>query len=250
MKATSFEYRFRFLLHGILFALACFIPTWAAPLGWTTKSTWLILSTILARSGLLSFTAASVAILIYVLLFTGLGAWLRIWGSAYMGAAIVQSGAMHGSADRRSMLADGPYRHTRHPLYLGTLLHTLGLAVLWPPSGAVFLVATIWILQFRLALAEEPFLTAQFGQPYTDYAARVPRFLPILAAQVPAAGDKPHWLLALAGEIYFLGAFITLAIFGWGFNPTPIRQGILISLGLWLVMIALIPRAKQQAILA
>ncbi len=107
--------------------------------------------------------------------------------------------------------------------------------------------ATIWILQFRLALAEEPFLTAQFGQTYRDYLARVPRFLPMPAPQVPSAGAKPHWLLAIAGEIYFLGAFITLAIFGTGFNPTPIRQGILVSLGLWLVMIALIPRPKPAA---
>jgi hypothetical protein len=50
------------------------------------------------------------------------------------------------------------------------------------------------------------------------------------------------------GEIYFPGAFVTLAIYGWQFNPTPIRQGILISLGLWLVMIALIPKAKVETV--
>jgi protein-S-isoprenylcysteine O-methyltransferase Ste14 len=245
MRASALEYRFRFAIHGILFGLAFACP-WAEPLGWTTKSAWLVLSTVIARQGWLPFTSASMAILLYVLLFTGLGAWLRVWGSAYLGAGVVQSGAMHGSTQVRGMLADGPYRHTRNPLYLGTLLHTMGLVMLIPPSGAVFLVATIWILQFRLALAEEPFLTAQFGEAYREYAARVPRFLPMIAAQVPAAGAKPHWLLALAGEIYFSGVFVTLAIFGWGFNPMPIRQGVLISLGLWLVMIALIPRAKKD----
>jgi protein-S-isoprenylcysteine O-methyltransferase Ste14 len=243
MRATALEYRFRFAIHAVLFALGLFSP-WAAPLGWTMKSSWLILSTVIARQGWLPFTSASFAILFYVLLMTGLGAWLRVWGAAYLGPSVVQSGAMHASTHARGMLADGPYRHTRNPLYLGTLLHTLGLAMLFPPSGAVFLIATIWIFQFRLALAEEPFLTAEFGQSYTEYAARVPRFLPMLPAQVPAAGARPHWLLALGGEIYFVGAFVTLAVFGWGFNPTPIRQGILVSLGLWLIMIALIPRPR------
>jgi protein-S-isoprenylcysteine O-methyltransferase Ste14 len=242
MKATALEYRFRFAIHAILFALAfsVFNLPWAESLGLPTKSSWLVLSTMLSRQGFLSFTTASFAILIVALVFTGLGAWFRIWGSAYVGASIVQSGSMHGE----TLLADGPYRHTRNPLYLGTLLHTIGISLLTPPGGAVFLIATIWILQFRLALAEEPFLTARFGQSYLDYLARVPRFLPMPTPQVASAGAKPHWLLALAGEIYFLGAFITLAIFGTGFNPTPIRQGILISLGLWLVMIALIPRPR------
>jgi protein-S-isoprenylcysteine O-methyltransferase Ste14 len=242
MKATPFEYRFRFLLHGLLFLVAFFgfSMQWASDLGLPTKSTWLVFTTLLSRQGWLGFTSASYALLAYIVVMLGLGAWLRIWGSAYVGASIVQSGAMHGS----TLLADGPYRHTRNPLYLGTLLHTLGLALLAPPAGAVFLIATVWIFQFRLALAEEPFLTAQFGQPYLDYAARVPRFLPMLKPQVPSAGAKPHWLLAFAGEIYFAGAFVTLLLFGTGFNPTPLRQGILISLGLWLVMIALIPRPK------
>jgi protein-S-isoprenylcysteine O-methyltransferase Ste14 len=247
MKATAFEYRFRFAIHGLLFALAFYPPWLLIPsLGWTAKSTWLVIATTVGRQDWLPFTTTSFILLGYILLFTGLGAWLRIWGSAYVGASVVQSGAMHG----QTMLADGPFRHTRNPLYLGTLLHTLGIAMLMPPSGAVFLIATIWIFQYRLALAEEPFLAARFGEPYRNYRARVPRFLPMLEPQVPAAGARPHWLLAILGEIYFPGAFLTLAIFGTGFNPTPIRQGILISLGLWLVVIALIPRPKTEPVIA
>jgi hypothetical protein len=150
---------------------------------------------------------------------------------------------MHG--DR--MLADGPYRRTRNPLYLGTLLHTLGVAILMPPSGAVFTVALLWIFEVRLALAEEPFLTARFGQPYLDYKAAVPRFLLALSPQFPAAGARPHWLLAFFSELYFPAAFIVLAIFGWSFNAQPIRQGLLISLGVWLIVRALLPRPIKDA---
>ncbi len=97
------------------------------------------------------------------------------------------------------MLADGPYRRTRNPLYLGTLLHTLGVTILMPPSGAVFAVVLLWIFQVRLALAEEPFLAARFGQPYLDYKKAVPRFLPATKPQSNRQepgriGCRPCWV--------------------------------------------------------
>jgi protein-S-isoprenylcysteine O-methyltransferase Ste14 len=145
------------------------------------------------------------------------------------------------------MLADGPFCRTRNPLYLGTLLHTIGIAIIMPPSGAIFAVGLLWIFEVRLALAEEPFLAARFGQPYLDYKAAVPRFLPSPTPQVAAAGAKPHWLQAVLGEIYFPAIFLVLAIFGWSFNAQPLRQGVLISLGVWLIVRAFLPRASQDS---
>jgi len=243
-KASPFEYRFRFILHALIYMLGFWSPWlyWGNIFGLTEKSTWLTLSTLLTRTSLISFDTATIAVLVAALIFTGLGAWLRIWGTAYVSAGIVQSREMHGS----TMLADGPFRRTRNPLYLGTLLHTIGIAILMPPSGAIFAVALLWAFQIRLALAEEPFLTKQFGQLYVDYANRVPRFIPALGPRVPAAGATPHWFQAILGELYFLGAFLVLAIFGWSFNANPLRRGILISLGVWLVARAFLPRAKPQ----
>jgi len=240
-KASSFEYRFRFILHAIIYVLGFWSPWlyWGNVLNLTDKSTWLVLSSDLARTGWLGFGESTIAVLVLALILTGLGAWLRTWGTAYVSTGIVQSRTMHGN----TMLADGPYRRTRNPLYLGTLLHTIGISILMPPSGAIFAVALLWALQIRLALAEEPFLTAQFGQPYLDYIARVPRFIPALTPRVPAAGATPHWVQAVLGELYFICAFLVLAIFGWSFNAHPMQQGILISLGVWLVVRAFLPRA-------
>jgi len=75
----------------------------------------------------------------------------------------------------------------------------------------------------------------------------VPRFIPALTPRVAAAGATPHWLQAILGELYFLGAFLVLAIFGWSFNANPLRQGILISLGAWLIVRAFMPTAKVAA---
>ncbi len=142
MGATALEYRLRYLLHLLIYVVGLW-PFWESWVGLTTKSTWLILSADLARAGWLSFQAATSLLLIVAVVFAALGAWLRIWGSAYVGAGVVVSPQMHGQA----LLADGPYRRTRNPLYLGTLLHTVGLALLMPPAGAVFAIAAIWILR-------------------------------------------------------------------------------------------------------
>ena len=248
MQATRFEYRYRFVIHALIYILGFTAPWLFLHLltdvpGFTTSSTWLVISTTLTKQGWLAFDAATIALLVIALLLTGLGAWLRIWGSAYVGSSIVKSPTMHGE----TLLADGPYRRTRNPLYLGTLLHTLGVTILMPPSGALFAVVLLWIFQVRLALAEEPFLAARFGEPYLAYKKAVPRFLPSPKAQIASAGVSPRWLQAFLGEIYFVAVVVVLAVFGWSFNAQPLRQGLIVSVGLALVARAVLPRPTHNA---
>jgi len=245
--ASKFEYKFRFILHGIIYCLGFWAPWNMAKLG----DLHLLDHASTGREAVITYLGEHVSmqneaqffvgITALMLLLTLLGAFFRVWGTAYVTPAVVGSRDMHGDA----MLADGPFRRTRNPLYLGTLLHTIGVAMIMPPSGAVFTIVLIWILQIRLALAEEPFLAAKFGSPYIDYAKRVPRFLPALRPLIPAAGQKPNWLQAFLGEFYFVGVFVTIAIFGWGFDPQNMVRGVIISLGVWLVIRALLPQAKK-----
>jgi len=242
MGATKFEYRFRFLFHALFFTLGFWAP-WCEALGWTRLRTWLVLSSWLSRTGWLSFAGATNAVLITAIVLLALGAWLRVWGASYVGVSVVQSPSMHGEA----MLADGPYRRTRNPLYLGTLLHTVGLSILMPPSGAVFCIVCVWVFQIRLALAEEPFLTKRFGEAYVEYSKAVPRFLPAPTPQVPTAGKRAKWLEGIVGEIYVVGVVITFVVFGWNFNSMTMIRGVLISLGAWFIVKAVVMRPKQSA---
>lgn len=255
MPATPFEYRYRFFVFALIFLLGfglvpllnAFTPGILQALGITNRTTWLVLSSMLSRQRLLNFSTAVQAVLVLSIVFLALGAWLRVWGAAYVGTGVVYAPGMHAQGpDGRAMLADGPYRRTRNPLYLGGLLHTIGLAILMPPLGAILAIAIGWIFQVRLALVEEPYLAAQYGQPYLDYKAAVPRFLPSPSPLWPAAGDKPHWLQAILGEIYFLGALGTVAVLGWDFNTPPLERGILISLGVSIVIRGLMPRAPKN----
>lgn len=241
MGASRLEYRFRFALHALIFTLGFWAP-WCVALGWTRTTTWLVIASTLSKAGWLSFVAATNAVLVVATVLVALGAWLRIWGAAYVGASIVQSREMHGA----TLLADGPYRRIRNPLYLGTILHVLGLAILMPPSGAIFCVVMIWVLQVRLALAEEPFLESKFGDAYRAFRARVPRFLPAPTPRVTSAGAAPRWGQAVLGEIYMLGVVVTYLVLGWSFNAMTLTRGVLISLGLWFIVKAMLPRPARD----
>jgi protein-S-isoprenylcysteine O-methyltransferase Ste14 len=241
MRATPFEYRFRFWIHLVLFVLGFWAP-WnlALPLDPTGPNghLWGTLAVALAQTNICSIAAAFNLLLVVGIACAVLGAGLRTWGTAYLSYNVVQSPGMHGN----SVVADGPYRFLRNPLYLGTWLHTLALALLMPPSGAVFAVLTIGLFQLRLILAEEPFLAAKLGQPYLDYCARVPRIVPALTPRVPAAGAHPHWAQAALGEIYMICVALSFATLGWRYNEFLLVRCVLISLGISLVVRAVLPR--------
>jgi protein-S-isoprenylcysteine O-methyltransferase Ste14 len=241
-KASEWEFRLRGLVLLAILLLGFWAP-WSAALGWTHTTTWLVLASWMYKSGWLTFTAASDAVLVTAIVLLALGAWLRVWGAAYVGASVVKSHQMHGDA----LQADGPYRRMRNPLYLGLMLHIAGLAILMPPSGAVFAIALCALELVRLTVIEEPFLQSRLGETYSAYKAKVPRFLPAPTPQVAAAGARPRWAQAVLGEIYVIGVVIVFAVFGWNFNAMMLVRGVLISAGLSLVVRAMLPKMPETA---
>jgi protein-S-isoprenylcysteine O-methyltransferase Ste14 len=111
-----------------------------------------------------------------------------------------------------------------------------------PPSGAVFSVVFIGLLQLRLILAEESFLAAKLGQSYAEYCARVPRLLFSITPRVAKGGAHAKWLQAILGEIYMVLAAAAFAILGWRYNETLLIQSVLVALGVSLVVRAILPR--------
>ncbi|RXH58450.1 methyltransferase family protein [Granulicella sibirica] len=248
MRASALEFRLRYFLHAIVFALGFWAP-WSRFLPFngmlgSHESTWLALASLPARNGWASFDASTIGVLLLGIVFSALAAFLRTWGSAYLGASIVKDGAMHGGA----IVADGPYRHVRNPLYLGTLIHALALGLLMPPSGALFTIPVIALLQLRLIAGEEAFLFTSLGPAYTAYVSAAPRLVPSLRPRVPAAGVRPRWTQAVFGELYVIGVALSFAIFGWRYNAFLLTKCVLIALGASLVARAFLPAspAMQQ----
>jgi protein-S-isoprenylcysteine O-methyltransferase Ste14 len=240
MKAAALEFRFRYLIHVVIYILG-FIAPWNRWLHLDTVRTWQWLASWPARWGWMNFSLSTNAVLALGVVFALAAASLRTWGAAYLGSGVVRSTAMHG--DR--IVAAGPYRYMRNPLYLGTFLHTLALALLMPPSGALFTIVAIGLLQMRLILGEEGFLAAKLGESYREYCAAVPRLIPSLRARVPGSGARPSWGLGFLGEIYMWGVAVSFAALGWRYNSFLIIQGVLVSLGASLVARAFVPKSAE-----
>jgi protein-S-isoprenylcysteine O-methyltransferase Ste14 len=237
MKASPIEFRYRFLIHAIVYCLG-FAAPWNYWLHLDSIRTWQFLAAWPARNGWLSFSTSTIAVLFLGILFAFAGAFIRTWGTAYLSPSVMQDGDMHGEG----IIAAGPYRYLRNPLYLGTFLHTFALALLMPPSGALFCILAIGLEQLRLINGEEPFLTAKLGEPYLAYCAKVPRIIPALTPRIPASNLQPNWPSAFLGEIYMWGVFVSFAALGWRYNSFLIIKGVIISFGISLIARAFIPK--------
>jgi protein-S-isoprenylcysteine O-methyltransferase Ste14 len=254
MQASAFEYRHRYLLHGLIYTL-CFAAPWAvllpapyrAPVwGFVQNgSTWFHTANTLSKPLYQNFALDWNAVLVVMILFAATGAVLRTWGASYLGATTVQRGGMVG--DR--VIADGPYRFVRNPLYLGTVLNAVALALIMRPDAGVLCVVLITLFQFRLIFREEPYLRERLGEAYAAYLAQVPRFIPSLRPRTVAGGSRPMWSQGVLSEVYMIGTTLTFAAVGWshgfGWEASVLRvmQGIVISLGISVVARAFIPKA-------
>jgi protein-S-isoprenylcysteine O-methyltransferase Ste14 len=127
-----------------------------------------------------------------------LGAAVRTWGAAYLRTEVVHDTAQHSEA----LVADGPFRYTRNPLYFGNLPVAAGIGVLATRSGFIFLVLANWIFVYRLIFREEESLRKTQGESYQAYCQAVPRFWPSLKARVPSGNLRPDWGQAFAGESF------------------------------------------------
>jgi protein-S-isoprenylcysteine O-methyltransferase Ste14 len=82
------------------------------------------------------------------------------------------------AAAPQRIVAQGPYRYTRNPMYLGHLIFMLGLALtFWSWFGLVLLVLRAAWFQRRV-LGDEARLAATFGAEYEAYRAQVKRWVP------------------------------------------------------------------------
>jgi len=199
MRATEFEFRHRSVLNLIHFWIAfqaysidrvnvvwAFVP-WNNPHG-----------DFLARI-IFGFGA----------LLVGAAAAIRTWAAAYLRSDVVHDTKLH----TETLVADGPYRYVRNPLYLGTFLLSIGLGLLASRLGFAILAVGAGIRILRLIGREEAELEKERGESFREFCRRVPRLLPSLRPRVPASGLKPQWDQAFRGEAFMWGFFITMVAF-------------------------------------
>jgi protein-S-isoprenylcysteine O-methyltransferase Ste14 len=81
---------------------------------------------------------------------------------------------------KNQLVTTGIYSRVRHPQYLGFLLITLGMNVLWVTFSTLLLWPVLAFLYYRLAKEEDKQLEETFGEEFIEYKSEVPSFIPKL----------------------------------------------------------------------
>ncbi len=168
---------------------------------------------IVVGGGLKSLAARHVVqgLLILSAVLVAAAAGIRTWANAYLRAEVVFDTRVH--SDR--LVADGPYRHVRNPLYLGNMIQASGFALLFSRTGAVVLLLGNLLIILRLIGREEAALTASQGDSYRAFLAAVPKLWPSLSPRLPSGGLTPRWPQAFLGELHLWILALDGSIFAW-----------------------------------
>jgi protein-S-isoprenylcysteine O-methyltransferase Ste14 len=195
MRATKFEFEHRFWIIAGFYFIAFFLSVIdhrpfivalrhliAPSIARGTPEADMFARVVIVMGALLVFVAAAI----------------RTWGAAYLRTDVVHDTVQHSEA----LVADGPFRYTRNPLYLANLPMAIGIGVLASRAGFIFLVLANWIFVCRLIFREEEALRESQGESYRAYCEAVPRFWPSPRPLVPSGGLMPQWGQAFAGESF------------------------------------------------
>jgi len=104
------------------------------------------------------------------------GQLMRLWASGHL------------EKKNRQLATGGPYRHTQHPLYLGSSILALGVAVASGSFVIPVLIAAYLVAFYPYVVRDEvDFLRETFGEEHAEWSAAVPSFLPRLSPAGPSA---------------------------------------------------------------
>ena len=240
MKATAIEFRLRMIIQIVIVFVGVWAP-WVQP--WDLRLRiatleWLALE--IGRTGLMTFTVAVPVVIAFGILLAALGAWLRVWGAAYLGYDVVH----HGQMQAGSVMTAGPYRYVRNPLYLGGWFMMAAISLFFTPSGALFMLVLVGFFYLRLILGEEAHLASKLGEAYREYLRAVPRIVPRLRTNTAPAAAEPRWLFAIVTEAMPIGVFITVAVVPWSYDNMSALRWILISF-----IVSLVARGLMKALI-
>ena len=203
MKASNWEFEYRAMIFGLIFAVAFPLYSLDHQNSTAAFTNWLeprlhMDGELLAR---LLFGLAAIVVIA--------GASLRTWASAYLQSNIVYASTVKSA----SLVADGPYRHVRNPLYLANILMAIGMGAMMSRPGLVVAVVLMTVFCHRLILREEGELQAVQGERFERFRETVPRLLPSVRARVPSSGAQPKWSEGFKAEGWFWGFALSLVVF-------------------------------------
>ncbi len=136
-----------------------------------------ILSLILAKPTFYSLIAGAI--------ITMLGLTIRIWACGNL-------------RKEKELTTSGPYRYTRNPLYLGSMILGISTVVACQSWGVLAIFLANFLIIYPVVIrAEKEKMSQLFPEKYREYSKHVPLFFPTLKPKFPR--DPEH---RFSGEIY------------------------------------------------
>ncbi len=204
--ASDFEFKNRFWIIGAIFFVAFGAYNLDHQTAGVAVADWIAhLHGAIATNGDYRWVFGAAA------LFALVAAAIRTWATAYLDVKVMVAGRVQTAR----LVADGPYRYVRNPLYLGNILLAIGFGMMASRIGCAILVVGMWLFVYRLILREEAGISASQGEAYRAYCAAVPRLLPALRPQLPSANRTPDWTGGFLGEAFMwvlAASLVTFAI--------------------------------------
>jgi protein-S-isoprenylcysteine O-methyltransferase Ste14 len=206
VRATKLEFRYRFFVLALIFWLGF-------SLSWFGTRSATVAEYLAHFSGHPTRLTTQIVFGLGALVI-GAGAAIRTWATAYLQGEIVHDMALHSD----HLVADGPYRYVRNPLYLGTIFLAIGMSVLatWP--GAVIIIAGVTLFNLRLIGREEQALLQTQGGSFKAFRDAVPRLFPAYKPCLPAAGLVARWPQAWLAESFIWAFAVALLCFALTLN--------------------------------
>ena len=87
---------------------------------------------------------------------------------------------IHKARKQDKLMVEGIYKYMRHPQYVGFLMITLGLNVMWLTIITLIMWPILAALYWRLAKKEDKDMEEKFGEEFLEYKRKVPGFIPHL----------------------------------------------------------------------
>jgi len=138
-----------------------------------------------------------------------IAALIRTWASSYLHASVVYASQVKSE----SLVADGPYRRVRNPLYFANVLMIIAMGSMMSRLGFLAAVIAMVVFCYRLILREEAELQASQGQPYLAYCKAVPRLWPSLWPRVASSGRQAKWSEGFKAESWYWGIAAALTAY-------------------------------------
>lgn len=232
MKASNWEFTNRALVFGLILGIA--FPLYAIDRenSAAAAANWLGAKLGMDPDFVVRWLFAFAAFLLAV------AALIRTWASSYLNAGVVYA----SEVKTESLVADGPYRRVRNPLYLANVLMAVGMGAMMSRVGFFVAVVLMVVFCYRLILREEGDLLASQGESYRNYLEAVPRLFPSLTSRTASAGRRADWSAGFKAELWYWGIALGLVAFAITLNQIYFSVIVGASLAVFWVSSAMLER--------